>query len=42
MAIIAFPEFSPKAAAFWANIDIQQRAQILDHVFCGYDVACLV
>jgi hypothetical protein len=36
MAIIAFPEFSQQAAAFWANIDTQQRARILDNVFCGH------
>jgi hypothetical protein len=36
MAIIAFPEFSPQAAAFWANIAMQQRAQKLDNVFCGH------
>jgi hypothetical protein len=35
MAIIPFPKFSPPAAAFWDNIDMSQRSQILTHVFCG-------
>lgn len=36
MAIIKFPEFTPKAAAFWAKIDMQHRALILDNVVCGH------
>lgn len=34
MAIIKFPEFTPQAAAFWANIDMQHRALILANIFC--------
>ncbi|MEI6846693.1 MAG: hypothetical protein WCK32_01450 [Chlorobiaceae bacterium] len=35
MAIVQFPQFSQKAAEFWADIPMEYRAQILVNVFCS-------
>ena len=35
MAILNFPEFSPPAAAFWAEIPMQYRELLLSNVFCS-------